>query len=436
MTTSARAPWLDGIASQITTLLVGAISLSTLATTVVVLLTLTEQDHPVAAAEAPVRIATIARGLDGVAPNARPALATAFSGERTEVSMIADPPTAQTLEQRTHPLKEKLIARLPKGVRLLRITSERPHEVRVVLGLNDGQVASILTTFSTLALLPLPLILPFIILVVSASALSVWAGRRLVGPLSRFADAADGFGRDGADTALKEGGPLEVRRAASAFNRMRERIGRLIEDRTNLLLAISHDLRTPLTRMRLRLAELQTEDTGSRGRLLDDIASMDSSITAAVTYLREGIDEEPEEIAELSSILNTVCDQFTDAGFSVEYVGPPRLTFRCRPHALERAVTNLVDNATKYGAVVRVTLQGSGGGAQIDVDDDGPGIPATEKARVLEPFYRADPARQVVRGFGLGLAIVAGIVRRHGGSLRLMDNEPRGLRVRVELPAG
>lgn len=435
MTTSARSPWLDGIASQITTLLVVAISLSTLATIAVVLLTLTEQDSPVAASEGPTRIATIAAGLDSIPSSLRPALASALTRDRTAVRMLDGGESQDMPGPGAHPLKARVLERLPSGVRLLRITTEQTDEVLVVIRLGDGQVATILTPFSTLALLPLPLILPFVCLVVSASALSVWAGRRLVGPLSRFADAADGFGRDGDDTALKESGPLEVRRAASAFNRMRERIGRLIEDRTNLLLAISHDLRTPLTRMRLRLAELQTEDTGSRERLLEDIASMDSSITAAVTYLREGIDEEPEETAELASILNTICDQFSDAGFSVEYVGPPRLTFRCRPNALERAVTNLVDNATKYGAVVRVTLQGSGGGAQIDVDDDGPGIPSTEKARVLEPFYRADPARQVVSGFGLGLAIVAGIVRRHGGTLELQDNKPKGLRVRVTLPA-
>ncbi len=435
MTTTTSPRWLDGIASQITTLLVVAISLSTLASVAVVLLTLTEHDFPAAASEGPARIATIAGGLDGVPSSVRPALAQALTQDRTTVRLLDGAEPRDTSGPGPHPLKTRVIDRLPSGVRLLRITTERPDEVQVIVRLGDGQTAAILTPFSTLALLPLPLIMPFIFLLVSASALSVWAGRRLVGPLSRFADAADGFGRDGADTPLKEGGPLEIRRAASAFNRMRERIGRLIEDRTNLLLAISHDLRTPLTRMRLRLAELQTEDAGARERLLDDVATMDSSITAAVTYLREGIDEEPEDIAELSSILNTICDQFTDAGFSVEYVGPPRLTLRCRPHALERAVTNLVDNATKYGAQVRVTLQRSGGGAQIDVDDDGPGIPAAEKARVLEPFYRADPARQVVRGFGLGLAIVSGIVRRHRGTLELLDREPSGLRARMILPA-
>lgn len=434
MTTIARTRWLDGIANQITTLLVAAISLTTLTTILVVLLTLTKQDRPTAATEGPVRIATIAGGLDGVPPGARSSLAVAFSRDRTEVRLV-EAVTVAVVDGEAHPLKDKVTDLLPSGVRLLRIANERPDEVRVVIRLADGQAATILTPFSTLALLPLPLLLPFMFLVVSASALSIWAGRRLIDPLSRFADAADRFGRDGADTALAEAGPLEVRRAANAFNRMRERIGRLIEDRTNLLLAISHDLRTPLTRMRLRLAELQTEDGGSRDRLLEDVASMDSSITAAVTYLREGIDEEPEEIAELSSILGTICDQFADAGFVVEYAGPARLTLRCRPHALERAMTNLVDNATKYGAAVRVTLVAAGGLARIDVEDDGPGIPASERARVLEPFYRADPARQVVRGFGLGLAIVAGIVRRHNGTLQLMDNEPRGLRVRVELPA-
>jgi len=434
MTTVARARWLDGIASQITTLLVVAITLSTITTILLVLLTLAEKDHPTAAYEGPVRIATIASGLDGVSASARPTLAAAFSRNRTEVRMV-EGPIGGGAGSGAHPLKDKIMDRLPAGMRLLWIADERPDEVRVVIRLTDGQAATIVTPFSTLALLPLPLISPLIFLVVSASALSIWAGRRLIDPLRRFANAADQFGGDGADPALAEAGPLEVRQAASAFNRMRERIGRLIEDRTNLLLAISHDLRTPLTRMRLRLAELQTDDEGARERLLEDVASLDSSITAAVTYLREGIDEEPEENAELSSILGTICDQFADAGFAVEYEGPVRLTLRCRPRALERAVTNLVDNATKYGATVRVTLTAVAGLVRIDVEDDGPGVPAIEKARVLEPFYRADPARQIVRGFGLGLAIVAGIVRRHGGTLQLMDNEPKGLRARIELPA-
>ena len=159
------------------------------------------------------------------------------------------------------------------------------------------------------------------------------------------------------------------------------------------------------------------------------------SIAAAVTYLREGATEEPIEKVDLPSILGTICDRFGDSGHSVSYQGPSRLSISCRPASLERAVTNLVDNAAKYGKQVAVTLDKAGTQVTIEVRDDGPGITDAEKLKVLQPFYRSDAARQDVRGFGLGLAIVSSVVAAHRGTFTLLDNMPTGLRARIVLPA-
>jgi signal transduction histidine kinase len=433
MSRLARLLSLDRIASQITVLLIVASVGSFLVTMTAVLAVLSEQDSPTAALAAPVRIVTALKGLDASSGAAREQLAASYRDEDIDVRLDDEASDAQGGDV-AQIIKDSIVRRLPTNLQLLTIKEERPDVIKVVVRLGDGHTATVLAQFSKLALRPPPVLLPLVFLLASTILLSVWAAHRLVAPLSRFAAAADRFGRDGGGEYLDERGPAEIRRASNAFNRMRERINRLIDDRTSLLLAISHDLRTPLTRLRLRTAELSPADAFLKSRILDDIKTMDSSITAAVTYLREGVSEEPAEMAELSSTLNTICDQFADAGFSVEYDGPPRLAIRCRPRTLERAVTNLVDNAVKYGSHVHVLLEAQDGRVAIEVQDDGPGIPDAEKQRVVEPFYRSDSARKDVRGFGLGLAIVSSIVQSHGGTFILLDNAPHGLRARMDLP--
>jgi signal transduction histidine kinase len=221
--------------------------------------------------------------------------------------------------------------------------------------------------------------------------------------------------------------------AAGAFNRMQERVLRLIEDRTRMLMAISHNLRTPLTRLGLRVEEL-AEDAPRR-RMREDIALMDASIASAISYVREGGATEALETADLPSLVETICDQFEDAGHPIVYEGPRHLAVRCLPLALERALVNLVDNAVKFGSSVTVRLAATGvGDVSIEVEDDGPGIPDVEKPRVLEPVYRTDAARQNVGGFGLGLAITLAVARHHAGTLTLHDRVPHGLRARLSTP--
>ena len=218
---------------------------------------------------------------------------------------------------------------------------------------------------------------------------------------------------------------------------MRERIRRLIDDRTRMLAAMSHDLRTPLTRLRLRAETLPEGDT--RRQVMRDLHLMETMVNTALSFLRDQDGRERDEMVDLPSVLQAICDEFAAIGHDVRYEGPDHLTFRCRPDALARALTNLVDNAVKYGTAAILTLAAPGGDGTvtITVADDGPGLPPEELALVFEPFYRSDQARTLERdrGFGLGLPIAQRIIESHGGTLVLRTRAPHGLAAVVTLPA-
>ncbi len=372
-------------------------------------------------------------GLEAVPAADRPRLLSAFQRADFSASLADAAPSLPRNQIETEKeFRSWFFSQLPPGVDLLGVYFEG-REGTVVARLSDGQLVVFRVVRDIPHFLSLPIVLVLAFMVLSIVLLSVWAVLRLAAPLSRFAAAVDRFGADGDESVLREEGPEEIRRAARAFNRMQRRILRLIEDRTRMLMAISHDLRTPLTRLRLRLEDVS--EPKHRQRMLDDIALMDGSIASAVAYVREGGTREAPEMADLPSLLETVCSHFEDAGHPISYEGPRHLTVQCLPLALERGISNLVDNAVKYGTAVTVRLDATQAGqVSIDVEDDGPGIPDAEKARVVEPFYRADEARRHVGGFGLGLAITATVARHHGGTLTLQDRAPRGLRARLTIP--
>jgi signal transduction histidine kinase len=430
-----RLPRIDRIATQIAALLVVASLASFLVTTLTVVVSLSDDSFRPLGSDGPARIASVIEGLNALPREMRPRLAAAYRSRDFEVALEnLRPAMAASTARDVMPLKDSLIRELPSDVRLLSVDGERADAVRVVARLEDGEEVTLIARHNPPALLPPPLLVPLLFLIASTVLLCVWAARRLVAPLSRFADAADRFRRDGIGGNLLETGPAEIRRASIAFNRMRARLVRLMEDQSNLVMAISHDLRTPLTRLRLRAEELSAADAPQKALMLVDIAVIDRSITAAVSYLRSGLVKEAIETADLPSILETICDQFADAGHIVTYQGPAHLELGCRPRALQQAVTNLVDNATKYGSQVCVLLTCDRSHVLIEVQDDGPGIVDAEKGKVAQPFYRSDAARQDVRGFGLGLAIVASFAQAHQGSLSLLDNAPHGLRACLRFP--
>jgi signal transduction histidine kinase len=270
--------------------------------------------------------------------------------------------------------------------------------------------------------------------VISVTLLGLWAARALTAPLSSFAKAAESFSLNGAAAPLPERGPEEIRSVAKALNRMRERISALIDDQTKMLAAISHDLRTPITRMRLRSEFI--EDDVHRSRMLSDLDQMRSMLESVLSFLRNDRKLESMTLVDIAITLELVTDQFADMGHRVAYDGPAHAMATVRPDDLHRSVTNLVENAVRFGAEATIRLRMSADTATIDVEDDGPGIADARKRVMLEPFVRGDNARNMdeAAGFGLGLSIAHAIVLAHGGELSLNDRQPHGLIVRIELP--
>jgi signal transduction histidine kinase len=269
-------------------------------------------------------------------------------------------------------------------------------------------------------------------LIILFSIFAVWAITR---PLRGIASAAMKADISVGPALFKERGSVEIVTLARALNGMQRRISIMVESRTRMLRGISHDLRTPLTRLRLRAERVAEGEV--RQALLTDIERIDHLLKESLAYLRDNHQREASQRADLASVLQTVCDEFADMGQDVTYVGPSRLIAEFKPLALTRAVTNLCENAAKFGTKVDVTLIERAGDAIIDVMDDGPGIPEEYRARVREPFFKVDAARRDAdAGFGLGLSIVSEIAEAHHGALQLLDRKPNGLIARLKIPIG
>ena len=325
--------------------------------------------------------------------------------------------------------------RLDSSYRIFPLANDQKHQ-KVGIALPDGSLISARVLRDPR---PRPFwagswIATLLFAIVSVSLLSLWAARALTAPLSAFAKAAESFSVNGAAAALPERGPEEIRFVAKALNRMRERITVLIDDRTKMLAAISHDLRTPITRMRLRAEFI--EDEVHRHRMMSDLDQMRSMLESVLSFLRNDRKLEAMTLTDVASTLQLVADQFSDIGHKVSYEGPQHAMATVRPDDLTRSVTNLVENSVRYGALATIRLVASPDTATIEVEDDGPGISDARKEVMLEPFVRGDDARNMddTTGFGLGLSIARAVALAHGGKLSLHDRQPHGLIVRIELP--
>ncbi len=281
-----------------------------------------------------------------------------------------------------------------------------------------------------------PLLATILFLTISLGVLGIWATRALIAPLQTFVAAAQRFSADGAGTIPEDAGPAEIRALAHALNAMQTRISGLVAERTRMLAAVSHDLRTPITRLRLRAEFLPDED--ERRRMLADLDHMEVLVQGALMHLSEGRSRAESIAADLPSLLQSVADQFYDLGKEVTYRGPERLVAMVRPHDIQRAVTNLVENAVNYGDQPSISVgRLPGGELEIRVEDNGPGIAEDRIAAMLEPFTRGDQARgmNASEGFGLGLSIARSIAEAHGGRLVLGNRTPHGLVASILLPA-
>jgi signal transduction histidine kinase len=281
-------------------------------------------------------------------------------------------------------------------------------------------------------------LLAFGIMTITAALVAFWAVRRLTAPLRVLGQAAERLGRDVNAPPLPETGPVEVAKAAVAFNTMAGRLRRFVHDRTFLLTAIGHDLKTPITRLKLRAEWMEDEE--QRAKILADLDELEAMVQASLAFGRDVAGSEPAARLDLPALLRTVLDEASDlrpgSDTVVRYEGPDTLTIEARPVALKRAVANLVSNALAYGGAARLLLRPpQGGQVMVHVDDDGPGIPPEDMARVFEPFERLETSRnRETGGTGLGLPITRNIMRAHGGDVTLANRPGGGLRATLALP--
>ena len=269
-------------------------------------------------------------------------------------------------------------------------------------------------------------------------ALAVYFMTRQVRPILRLAWAMDKFGKGRDVGDLRVAGPTEIRRAGAAFNLMRKRILRHISQRTEMLAAVSHDLRTPLTRMKLEL-EMLDEGRATPGDINDlrsDVEEMTRVVDGYLDFARgEGAQESMEPV-ELGPYLHEIADRASTPETRIDVELERPITLPLRPIAMRRCLANLIQNAARYGSCVRVRATSNHGQVWIAIDDDGPGIPVEQRAAVFKPFYRLDASRShETGGVGLGLTIARDIVLGHGGDIELTDGPEGGLRVLIRLPS-
>lgn len=272
----------------------------------------------------------------------------------------------------------------------------------------------------------------FVLSALAGSPIAYLFARRLSAPIRLFADAAERLGRDPGATPLALRGSKEIGVAVRAFNDMQERLRRYVEDRTAMVGAIAHDLRTPLTRMRFRIEALPDDQ---RIKLQTDIDQMEAMVSAALTFVRDASQPGQRTPLELSSLLESLCDEMSETGAATEIETGEKVVLEGDPMALRRLFANLLDNAVKFGGAARARVFRQDRHAVVEIDDDGPGIPQQDRERVFEPFYRREPSRnRQTGGAGLGLAIVRSIARGHGGDVALVNRQGGGLTARVQLP--
>ena len=261
----------------------------------------------------------------------------------------------------------------------------------------------------------------------------VFTVRRLTAPLRDLERASRKLGRGETIVPLKEAGPKEIRNTISAFNAMQERLMRFVQDRTRMLAAVSHDLRTPITTMRLR-AEF-VDDEEMREKILATLDEMQAMTDAVLAFTREDATNEETREVDLSAMLSSLEEDYQDLGKAVTYQGPDSLVYPCRPVSLKRALCNLIENALRYAGDASVTLSRTSQSIRITISDTGPGIPAGKLEEVFSPFYRVEGSRNMeTGGVGLGLSITRTIIRSHGGDVTLANRPEGGLEATISLP--
>ncbi|MGK9230119.1 HAMP domain-containing protein [Inquilinus limosus] len=435
-----RVVWPRGLLGRVTLVVLSAVLLQFIGASVLQELAERYKAGNVHADHLAERLTIADRALASVPPDQRPRLAQALSTDDLTLSWSDRPggvgggtasPWLRDLEARLAKWNPGLVGR--ELTAALGDGEREPRRVRGELRLADGSVLGfdvtrlqhglpdLLRNLLSTALLAGCLLIAAPLLV-----------RALGAPLRDLVRAADAIGR-GRPVPVAVEGPMEVRRLARALTAMQDRLARLIADQTQALAAVSHDLRTPIGRLRLRTDLL--EDRPLQAEMQADLDEMEAMVGSVLAYLKGDVDPEPPRPVDLVALLTTLTDAAADAGQDVAYDGPPRAVVHARPLMLKRAFANLIDNAVTYGGSARVSLQCSETAVTVAIADDGPGIPEAELDRVREPFRRVEGSRnRATGGVGLGLAIAVQAVEREGGRLSLINRPGGGFTAEVILP--
>lgn len=279
----------------------------------------------------------------------------------------------------------------------------------------------------------LPTFFSMVLAAGSICLIVVFMVKRITRPLQRLAEAAELVGRGETITPVSEDGPVDIQQTIHAFNRMYDRLQRFVQDRTRMLAAISHDLRTPITSLRLQ-AELITDEE-AKEKILKTLEEMQRMTEATLAFARDEVSTEPSRSVDLAALIDSLCQDLADLGMDVSCEATDKTPYTCRPMSLKRALRNLIENAVTYGHRARVELRQAEGEFQIFIRDDGPGISEQDAERVFQPFVRLEESRSHdTGGIGLGMAIARSIMRQHGGDITLTKEEPQGFCVTVHLP--
>ncbi len=394
------------------------------------------------------RAMTIYRTVVATSPAERPAALRELAHDQGVQASLSDAPptpaaplTAQSL-RRVIRVNMNLVPLRPANRPAEVVMRGMPWDGQLVIGYHFQEGGWLNVT------IPVPpprpwhsphFLLAFVLMTIAAAGLSFWAVRRLTGPVGTLAEAAERLGRDVNAPPLPEDGPAEVARAAIAFNTMARRISRFVSDRTFLLTAMGHDLRTPITRLRLRSEFI--DDDELRTKFLADLAELDGMVAATLAFGRDTADTEAAVALDLAALLRTVLDEaadaWPDAAEALDYAGPAHLTIQGRSMMLKRAFANLIGNAVKYGGAARVRFGPPVAGMlTVTIEDDGPGLPPDQLERVFDPFFRVETSRnRETGGTGLGLPIARNIFRAHGGDVVLANGASGGARAVVSFPA-
>ncbi|MHA7772053.1 ATP-binding protein [Roseibium sp. M-1] len=317
----------------------------------------------------------------------------------------------------------------------LRKIMNKPEDLSVSIRMTDGRWLNVATSYRPPAGAYIPLLVQLALTALLTVLIIGFAVRRATRPLKHLAVAAEKFGRGEEQEPLKPSGPAEVRALTSAFNDMQDRLTRFVRDRTRMLAAISHDLRTPITSLRLRAEFIDDEE--NREKMIETLDEMAAMTEATLRFARDEAQAESAENADLGAILDALAGDQQDLGHDCTVETEERIVLPCRPVALKRALRNLIENGIRYGDGVAIHAASAAGEAVIRIRDKGPGIPEERLTDVFEPFVRLEESRsEETGGIGLGLAITRSIIHAHGGSIELRNRPEGGLEADVRLPLG